>query len=62
MYDVVVEFKRSEMEIGMLLEIFLIAGIGVVLYGLISSTEKVLLVRNDHIKIDERMTDHRSRL
>ncbi|MFN3491231.1 MAG: hypothetical protein ACK40V_03330 [Anaerolineales bacterium] len=46
----------------MLFEIFLIASIGAVLYGLISSTEKVLLVRNDRLKIDERMTDHRSRL
>lgn len=46
----------------MLLEVLLLAGIGAVLYGLISSTEKMLLVRNEHVKIDERMTEHRSRL
>lgn len=33
-----------------------------VLYGLISSTEKVLSERMKYIVIDERMVDHRSRL
>ena len=33
-----------------------------VLYGLISSTDKVLTIRQQHIKIDERMTEHRSRM
>lgn len=33
-----------------------------VLYGLVSSTEKVLSRREEYVVIDERMTDHRSRL
>ncbi len=33
-----------------------------VLYGMIASTEKVLDARQEHVVIDERMTDHRSRL
>ena len=33
-----------------------------VLYGLIASTEKILTQRQEHVVIDERMTEHRSRL
>ncbi len=33
-----------------------------VLYGLISSTEKVLSARKKYVVIDERIVDHRSRL
>lgn len=33
-----------------------------VLYGLIVSTEKILTQREQYVVIDERMTDHRSRL
>ncbi|MCK6584822.1 MAG: hypothetical protein L6Q49_17140 [Anaerolineales bacterium] len=33
-----------------------------VLYGLISSTEKVLSDRKKYVVIDERIVDHRSRL
>ncbi|MBN8655528.1 MAG: hypothetical protein J0M11_07320 [Anaerolineae bacterium] len=33
-----------------------------VLYGLIASTEKVLTDRQQHVVIDERMIEHRSRL
>ncbi len=34
----------------------------VILYGLIASTEKILTQRQEHVVIDERMTEHRSRL
>jgi hypothetical protein len=34
----------------------------VVLYGLIASTEKILTQRQQYMVIDERMTEHRSRL
>ena len=40
----------------------LITAVFVVLYGLIVSTEKVLQNRENYVVIDERMTDHRSRL
>lgn len=40
----------------------LITAVLVVLYGLIVSTEKVLQNRENYVVIDERMTDHRSRL
>lgn len=33
-----------------------------VLYGLIVSTEKILTQREQYVVIDERMTEHRSRL
>jgi len=33
-----------------------------VLYGLIASTERIMTQRNEYVVIDERMTDHRSRL
>lgn len=33
-----------------------------VLYGLIASTEKILTQRQDYVVLDERMTEHRSRL
>ena len=33
-----------------------------VLYGMTASTEKVLDARQQYVVIDERMTDHRSRL
>lgn len=33
-----------------------------VLYGLIASTEKILTQRQQHVVIDERMIEHRSRL
>lgn len=33
-----------------------------VLYGLIASTEKILTHRQEHVVLDERMIEHRSRL
>ena len=33
-----------------------------VLYGLIASTEKIMTQRKEYVVLDERMTEHRSRL
>lgn len=41
--------------------IFVAAALAV-LFGLIVSTEKVLTHREEYVVIDERMTEHRSRL
>lgn len=46
----------------MLLEMILVGVILLVLYGLINSTETVLSARDTYVVLDERMTDHRSRL
>ena len=42
--------------------LIVIAAALVVLLGLIVTTEKVLTHREDHVVIDVRMTDHRSRM
>lgn len=38
------------------------AAVLIVLYALVASTDKVLQQRGQHVVIDERMTEHRSRL
>jgi len=53
-----VEKWRTKMITGL----FFIAVVFFVLYGLIASTEKVLLHREQYVVIDERMTEHRSRM
>ena len=46
-----------------MLELILLTGALLVLFGLVASTENVLKRRQSSVKvIDERMTDHRSRL
>jgi len=45
-----------------MLELILLTGVLLVVFGLVASTEKVLRLRQGTVKIDERMTDHRSRL
>jgi len=46
-----------------MLELLLLTGVVLVMFGLVASTEKVLQRRQSSVKvIDERMTDHRSRL
>ncbi|MBL8092044.1 MAG: hypothetical protein KF758_12180 [Anaerolineales bacterium] len=45
-----------------MIELVLLTGVLLVMFGLVASTEKVLTHRQSTIKIDERMTDHRSRL
>lgn len=46
----------------MIVEILVIVAILAVLYGMVSSTEHVLSNREEYVVIDERMTEHRSRL
>ncbi|GEM_PF-1512569 len=46
----------------MIFELVLVAVVALVLYGLIAATGKLLDLRQGRVKIDERMTDHRSRL
>ena len=46
----------------MVTTLFVIALVALVLFGMIASTEKLLNDRRDYVVIDERMTDHRSRL
>lgn len=43
-------------------ELILLTGAFLIVFGLVASTEKVLKRRQSVVKIDERMTDHRSRL
>ena len=57
---VYVEFERWSMN--MVVEILVTLAILAVLYGMVSSTEQVLSSREEHVVIDERMTEHRSRL
>lgn len=45
-----------------MLEFLLLIGILLIIFGLVASTESVLKRRQSTVKIDERMTDHRSRL
>lgn len=45
-----------------MLELILLTGALLIIFGLVASTEKVLRRRHGIVKIDERMTDHRSRL
>jgi hypothetical protein len=46
-----------------MLELLLLTGVLLVVFGLVASTEKVLKRRQSTVKVvDERMTDHRSRL
>lgn len=45
-----------------MMTVILMAALLAVLYGLIVSTEKVLQQRQERVVIDERMTEHRSRL
>lgn len=42
--------------------LFVIALLVSVLFGMIASTERLLNERQNHVVIDERMVDHRSRL
>lgn len=46
----------------MFIGLIMIAAVFLVLYGMIASTEKVLNQREQYVVIDERMTEHRSRL
>ena len=55
-----VEIKRWSRN--MIVEILVIVAILAVLYGMVSSTEQVLSNREEYVVIDERMTEHRSRL
>lgn len=45
-----------------MLELLLLTGALLIIFGLVASTENVLKRRQSTVKIDERMTDHRSRL
>ena len=42
--------------------LFIIALVVPVLFGMIASTERLLNDRQGYVVVDERMTDHRSRL
>ncbi|MBK6645622.1 MAG: hypothetical protein IPG44_07695 [Anaerolineales bacterium] len=46
----------------MITTLFIIAFVGLVLFGMIASTERLLNDRQDYVVVDERMIDHRSRL
>lgn len=46
----------------MVTTIFIIALVVSVLFGMIASTERLLNERQGYVVVDERMTDHRSRL
>jgi len=46
----------------MVTTLFIIALVASVLFGMIASTERLLNDRQDYVVVDERMTDHRSRL
>jgi hypothetical protein len=46
----------------MVIGLILIATILLVLFALLVSTEKVLQSREEYVVIDERMTEHRSRI
>ncbi|KXK11146.1 MAG: hypothetical protein UZ14_CFX002002955 [Chloroflexi bacterium OLB14] len=42
--------------------LFLLTGALLIIFGLVASTENVLKTRQKTVVIDERMTEHRSRL
>jgi hypothetical protein len=46
----------------MITTLVVIALVVSVLFGMIASTERLLNDREDYVVVDERMTDHRSRL
>lgn len=50
------------MEYKMIAGFFVAVAIVGVLYGMIASTERVLSRREEYVVIDERMTEHRSRM
>jgi hypothetical protein len=54
------EVKGKEFQ--MITTLFIIAFVGLVLFGMIASTERLLNDRQDYVVVDERMIDHRSRL
>lgn len=48
--------------LNMIAEVFITAAILAALFGMVASTEQVLSRREEYVVIDERMTEHRSRM